>query len=219
LTRGATWRDGLRAAAPLFVPTFLLAISFGVLARPVLGTAEAITMSAIVWAGGAQFAALGVLQAGGAAGAAIVAGILVNGRFLPMGLAIGPSLTGTAKRRALKGQTLVDASFALSAREGGRFEEGIILGAAIPQYAGWLLGTVAGVLAGGLIGDVEDFGLDAIFPAFYLALLLGELRSRAAVSAALLGAAITLALMPVAPPGVPVLAASAAALLGLWSRR
>jgi predicted branched-subunit amino acid permease len=214
-----TWRGGVRAAAPLFVPTFLLAVSFGVLARPVLGTAEAITMSAIVWAGGAQFAALGVLQAGGAAGAAIVAGILVNGRFLPMGLAIGPSLTGSARKRALKGQTLVDASFALSAREGGRFEEGILLGGAIPQYAGWFLGTVVGVLAGGLIGDVEDFGLDAIFPAFYLALLLGELRSRDAVTAALLGAAITLALMPVAPPGVPVLAASLAALLGLWSRR
>jgi predicted branched-subunit amino acid permease len=78
-------------------------------------------------------------------------------------------------------------------------------------------GTAIGVFAGDLIGDPEKLGLDVLFPAFFLALLLrGELREgRLAVVTALLGAAIGLALTPVTPAGVPVIAASAAALIGL----
>ena len=59
---------------------------------------------------------------------------------------------------------------------------------------------------------------DAIFPAFYLALLLGEVRTGRARAAAALGALIAFALIPVAAAGVPVIAASAAALLGLKRR-
>jgi predicted branched-subunit amino acid permease len=74
---------------------------------------------------------------------------------------------------------------------------------------------VLGVLAGSLITHPERFGLDAIFPAFYLALLVAELRSGQARGAALLGGLIALALIPVAPGGLPVVGASVAALLGL----
>jgi predicted branched-subunit amino acid permease len=74
------------------------------------------------------------------------------------------------------------------------------------------------VLGGALLGDPETLGLDAIFPAFYLALLAEEMSDRAALSSAVLGAAIALCLVPFVPPGVPVVAASAAALLGLRGR-
>jgi predicted branched-subunit amino acid permease len=79
-------------------------------------------------------------------------------------------------------------------------------------------GTAVGALGGGVIGEAEAFGLDVLFPAFFLALLVGELRGGRAVLVAALGAAIALALIPLAPPGVPVLAASAAALIGLAGR-
>jgi predicted branched-subunit amino acid permease len=74
---------------------------------------------------------------------------------------------------------------------------------------------VLGVLFGSALGDPTRLGLDAVFPAFYLSLVVEEIGSRRAVAAALVGAAITVALMPVAPVGVPVIAASAAALIGL----
>jgi predicted branched-subunit amino acid permease len=81
----------------------------------------------------------------------------------------------------------------------------------------WVAGTALGVFGGELIGDPDRLGLDAMFPAFFLALLAGgELhRGRRAVLAACIGAAVALVLVPIAPPGVPVIAASAAALLGL----
>jgi predicted branched-subunit amino acid permease len=74
------------------------------------------------------------------------------------------------------------------------------------------------VLAGEALGDPEALGLDAAFPALFLALLVGQLRSRRAVAAAVGGGAIALALLPWAQPGLPVIAATAACLIGLRGR-
>jgi predicted branched-subunit amino acid permease len=93
-----------------------------------------------------------------------------------------------------------------------------MIGATVPQYVAWVVGTVVGVLAHvGGVGVVEKLGLDAIFPAFFLALLIGELRGgeKRTIAAIAIAAALTAALVPNAPPGVPVLAACGAALLGL----
>ena len=210
-------RTGIRAGLPLVLPTLALGISFGVLAEPVMGSVAPIVMSILVFSGGAQFAALSVLVSGGAAGAAIGAGMLMNARWLPMSFAVTPSLRGGKARRAGEAQAIVDASFVLASRGDGSFDRGRLIGATLAQGTGWWVGTAIGVLAGGLLGDPEALGLDAIFPAFYLVLLVSELRShgRAAWAVVALGAAVTLALLPVAPPGVPVIAASTAALLGL----
>lgn len=212
-------RAGVRAALPLVLPTLLLGVSFGVLAKPVMGAIGPIVMSVLVFSGGAQFAALGVLQAGGATGAAIAAGMLMNARWLPMGFAVGPSLRGGPLARALQGQAIVDASFAMSSRGDGTFDRGLLIGATIAQGSAWIAGTVIGVTGGGLLGDPARIGLDAVFPAFYLTLLAEEARSGRAVTVALAGAAIAVALMPVAPVGIPVIAASLAALIGLRATR
>ncbi len=206
---------GVHAGVPFALASGLLAFSFGVVARPVIGAVPAVVMSITVFAGSAQFAALAVLTAGGGALPAIVAGILLNLRFVPMGIAIAPWLRHRPWLRALRGQALVDASWAMASRGDGRFDVDFLLGATAIQYPAWVLGTVAGVLAGGIITNPDALGFDAIFPAFFLGLLIVELRRSNAVGVALLGAAIALVLTPVAPPGVPIIAAVAAALLGL----
>jgi 4-azaleucine resistance transporter AzlC len=207
---------GIRAGIPYAVAAAMVGISFGVVARPVMGTVAPIVMSAIVFAGSAQFAAVAVLAAGGSAVAAIVAGLLLNARYFPMGVALAPSLRGGPLRRAMIGQAMIDASWAMASRGGGRFDPAFMVGATLPSYPCWVGGTAIGVLAGDVIGDPERLGLDVLFPAFFLGLLVGELRSgRRAIAAACLGAAIALALTPFTPAGVPIIAASAAALLGL----
>jgi 4-azaleucine resistance transporter AzlC len=211
-------RAGVRAGLPLVLPTLLLGVSFGVLAKPVMGAVGPIVMSVLVFSGGAQFAALGVLQAGGAIGAAVAAGMLMNARWLPMGFAVGPSLRGGRLARALQAQAIVDASFAMSSRGDGTFDRGLLIGATIAQGSAWIAGTVLGVIGGELLGDPARIGLDAVFPAFYLWLLAEEARGGRAVGAAIAGAAIAVALMPVAPVGIPVIAASLAALIGLRRR-
>jgi predicted branched-subunit amino acid permease len=214
-------RGGVRAGAPYALAAFLLSASFGILARPVMGPVAPIVMSAVVFAGSAQFAALAVLSAGGDPAAAILAGSLLNTRYLPMGVAIAPSLSGGRLLRAAQGQSLIDQSWALASRGGGRFDIPFMHGVTISAYPLWVLGTVAGVFGASAIDDPGKFGLDALFPAFFLALLVGgELRSgRTAVLAAAIGAGIALALVPFAAPGIPVIAASLGSLVGLREPR
>ena len=215
MTKDSGVRSGIRAALPIALPTLLLGVSFGVLARPVMGSIAPIVMSVVVFSGAAQFAALSVLAAGGAAGAAIAAGVLMNARWLPMGFAIGPSLPGGVGARAVQAQAIVDASFAMASRGDGTFDRGLLLGATIVQGVGWITGTVIGVIGGPVITDPLALGLDGIFPAFYLTLLVAEARGRPALMAASVGAAITLTLMPFVPVGLPIIVASVGALIGL----
>ena len=204
---------------PFAAAGFLLSVSFGVLARGAgFSAIAAIVMSAIVYAGSAQFAAVSILAAGGGVGAAVGAGALMNSRFLPMGIALGPSLPGSAAKRAAQGQTVVDASWAMANRGDGTFDRWFLFGSTAVQYVTWQIGTIAGALGGDVLGDPDKYGFDAIYPTFFLALLFAELRNRRARGVAALGALIALALVPIAPPGLPVLVASVAAFTGLVRR-
>jgi 4-azaleucine resistance transporter AzlC len=220
--RSAFWarfREGARVSVPFGIASFVLSVSFGVVAQDAgFSPLEAIVFSAIVYAGSAQFTAVAILLEGGSAGAAVVAASLMNSRFLPMGAALAPSLPGGPARRALEGQAVVDASWAVAVQEGGRFDRALLFGSSAVQYLGWVAGTVAGALWGEALGDPKALGLDAVYPAFFLALVIAEARSRRSVAVALAGGLIAFALVPLAPPGVPVLVASFAALIGLWWR-
>ena len=175
-------RDGVKAGIPFGIAGFMLALSFGIVAQSAgLSATAAIVMSAIVFAGSAQFAAIAILASGGTVGAALVAAAMMNSRFLAMGAALGPSLPGGPLRRALQGQAVVDASWALASRGDGSFDRHMLFGSTAVQYVGWVGGTIAGALGGGLLSDPEALGLDAIYPAFFLALLLNEVRNRRAV--------------------------------------
>ena len=218
MTAPRTWRDGLRDGAPFGAASLVLALSFGVVAEDAgMPAVAAVVMSAVVFAGSAQFAAVGILGAGGGVPAAVAAAALMNSRFVPMGFAVAPSLHGGRLQRVLEGQAVVDSSWVMAQRGDGRFDREYLFAHTGAQYVGWVLGTVAGVALPGL--DARALGLDAVFPAFFLVLLAGELRDRRRAGVAGLGALLALALVPVAPPGVPVLCASAAALVGLHRGR
>ena len=217
MTEG-TYRDGFRAILPLMPAVAAFGASFGVLARAAgVDVLAAVVMSATTFAGSAQFAVVSVLGAGGTAAAAIGAAILLNGRYVPMAVAASGAFRGGPLRRLIEAQLLVDESWALSSRE-GRFDRNVLVGAGALLYVCWNAGTAVGVLAGDGLTDPATLGLDAAFPALFLALLAPLLRHRSThLAAALLGAAIALALTPITPAGVPVIAATAACLVGLTS--
>jgi 4-azaleucine resistance transporter AzlC len=205
-------RAGLRRGVPFGIAVFAIAVSFGVLARPVMGSVAPSVMSIVVFSGSAQFGALAVLSADGGAGAAIAAGVLLNARYLAMGLALAPSLRGRPLSRAAFAMTTVDASWAAASRGDGTFDPWYMVGVSVPQYLGWVLGTIVGVLIGPGLGNPNALGLDALFPAFFVALLFGEVRGRGRLAAAGGGAGIALALTPLLPAGLPILAAASAAI-------
>jgi len=209
---------GLRAVTPLLPAVLAFGVSFGVLSQTAGfdGTAS-IVMSLTTFAGSAQFAVVSVMSAGGTAAAAIVAAVLLNARYGPMALSAAGVFRGGWVRRLLEAQLLVDESWALSQRGGG-FDRRILIGAGLGLYAGWSGGTAIGVVAGDSLADPATLGLDAAFPALFLALLAPLVLSRRGMAAALLGAGIALTLTPLTPAGIPVIAATAACLVGLRRR-
>jgi branched chain amino acid efflux pump len=212
---------GVRAGFPFALVVGVAGITFGVFARSLgWGVFAPIVFSVLTFSVAAQFAVAMVLGAGGGVLVAIAAAVLLNARFLPMGMAVAPFLKGGPLRRALEGQTILTTSWAMASRGGGRFDRAFMIGATIPQYVAWTVGTGVGVLTDDIVGDIERLGLDVIFPAFFLALLMRELGSggKRAIAATAIAAALAAALVPIAPPGVPVLAACGAALLGLRGR-
>jgi 4-azaleucine resistance transporter AzlC len=210
---------GARAILPLSPAVLLFGASFGVLARSAgFDPVASIVMSATTFAGSAQFAVVSVFAAGGTVVAAIAAAVLLNARYGPMGLAAAHSFRGGPARRVTESQLLVDESWAVS-QEDGRFDIRRMLGAGLVLYAGWVGGTVIGVLAGGTLGDPATLGLDAAFPALFLALLVPLVRNRRAFAAALAGGGIALLLTPLTPAGVPVIAATCGVLFGLLPER
>jgi 4-azaleucine resistance transporter AzlC len=213
--RESRLRDGVRAIAPLSIAAVAFAVSFGVLAESAgMGTIAPILMSATTFAGSAQFAAASILDDGGGAAAAVTAAVLLNLRYAPISISVARGFRGSLPRRLVESQLIVDESWAISHRGGGRFDHRVLLGAGLLLYPCWVGGTVLGALGGELLGDPNDLGLDAAFPALFLALLYPMLRARATIVAAIAGAAVAIALTPVAPPGVPIIAAAAVCLAG-----
>lgn len=213
------YRDGARAALAVAATVWFFGASFGLVARAAgMGVVAPLVMSATTFAGSAQFAVTSILGAGGGAAAAIAAAVLLNARYAPISISVAPLFHGRPLRRLLESQLIVDESWALAGRGGGRFDRRILLGAGLLLYVSWVSGTAVGVLAGDALGDPKDLGLDGAFPALFLALLAPQLRAPRAAMAAAVGAVIAFVLIPVTPAGTPIIAASAACLLGLRRR-
>jgi 4-azaleucine resistance transporter AzlC len=209
---------GMRAVAPIAIAVLAFGASFGILARDAgMGTIAPIVMSLTTFAGSAQFAVASVLESGGAVAAAIAAAVMLNLRYLAVGISVAPSLEGGKPRRLLVAQLAIDESWAVSQRD-GRVDRDRMIGAGLVLLVAWCAGTVAGVVGGGALGDPADYGLDAMFPALFLALLVGQIDGRRARVAALAGGLIALALTPVLPPGLPIVAAAAGAVIALGVR-
>ena len=208
-------RDGVRIALPLAPGPVLFGLAFGVFAETAgMSAPAAVVMSATTFAGAAQFAAASVLEAGGTAVAAIAAAALLNARYVGMGVAVASIFPGGRLRRLFESQAIVDESWALSGRS-GRFEWPILVGAGMLLYVLWVSSTTLGTILGSTLADPESIGLDAAFAALFLGLAAPYVRGRRAVAASILAAAITLVLLPLAPAGLPFVAAAAACLLGL----
>ena len=206
-----------------------------------------VALSVLVFAGGSQIAAVGVVLAGGSPLAAVAAGAVLNTRLLPYGLAVADlvrpaGLDGDSRAHRLRGQQvsrhqvsrhqvsrrwarlarqlvgthlITDESVAFALRQPDPARRrAAFWTCGVALFAVWNVAVLLGVLAGSMIKDTNAFGLDATFPAVLLALALPALNSRSIRVAAGTGAVLAVALTPVLPAGLPLLAA----LGGLASR-
>ncbi|HEY7143372.1 MAG TPA: AzlC family ABC transporter permease [Streptosporangiaceae bacterium] len=209
--RRAPWpaslgRGTLRDIALVCLADGVVGVSFGAIAvsgglRPWLP----VTMSLLVFAGGAQFAAVGVVLAGGSPAAAVVAGLVLNSRLLPYSLAVADILDGRWRARLLGAHVVTDESVAFALRHRSPQRRAAFWTCGLALFAAWNAAVALGALAGTAVGDTSAYGLDAAFPTVALALVLPALADRGTRHAALLGAAVAVAAAPFLPAGLPVL--------------
>jgi 4-azaleucine resistance transporter AzlC len=202
--RTTTTRD----VAAIAVAVGAVGISYGAIATAAGLPAWAVAaMSVLVFAGGAQFMAVAMLAAGNPV-AAVLAGLLLNARHLPFGLAVGDSVFTRVRERVVGSHLMLDESVAFALAQpdpASRRRTYWLTGAAL--FVSWNTATLLGIALGGVAGDPASLGLDAAFPAALLALLLPVLRDRDTRRVALLGAAIAVVTTPLLPAGLPVLLA------------
>lgn len=179
-----------------------------------------VLMSLLVFAGGAQIAATSIVLSGGGPVAAVAAGALLNTRMLPYGFAVA-DVTGTGPwyQRLFGAHVTTDESVAFALRQrSARDRHFAFWACGLPLFLSWNAATIAGTIAGTMIENTGAFGLDATFPAVMLALALPAVSDRRTGAAAGTGAVAAVALTPVLPAGLPVLA-SLGGLAWLWRGR
>ena len=192
----ASRRRLLTEAAGIAVSAVGFGFVYGLSARETgFSPIEAMAMSTIVFAGAAQFAAVGYIASGLAWPAIVLLTALLNARHLLYSAALRPWLKDVPfGRRAVMAHLLTDEAFALSVghfRRLGRTDEwGYWIAAIGSTFIPWNLATLAGVVLGGQIPDPAAFGIDVIFPAAMIGIAVGLITGRRELVAALTGAVV-----------------------------
>jgi predicted branched-subunit amino acid permease len=225
-SRDAARAAVLRQAASIGIATGAYGISFGALAvAGGLSIAQACVLSLVMFTGGSQFAFVGVVGAGGPGGAAIATAVLLGARNGFYGLQMARILRPRGWRRLLTAQVTIDESTAVGSAQAALRPDRPELArlgfwaTAVAVFTLWNAATLLGAIVGDALGDPRRYGLDAAAAAAFLALLWPRLRSGRARLVAAGAVVVASALVPVLPPGAPVLAAALVAVVAGWPHR
>lgn len=167
-------------------------------------------MSVIVFAGAAQFAAVGYVASGLPWPGVILLTALLNARHLLYSAALAPWLRAIPFwRRAVEAHLLTDEAFALGIshfrRIGRTDERGYWLGAFVCTFIPWNLASLGGVVIGAQIPDPARFGIDVIFPAAMIGLAVGLITGRRELVAAIVGAGVAVVVALAAGPAIGII--------------
>jgi predicted branched-subunit amino acid permease len=205
---GTGYRRGVRTVAPLAAAIGTLGVVFGYLARASgLSAGASIAMSVTTFAGSPQFAAISVFAAGGTIVAAVAAAAALATRFGAMSATAAPSLRGPFWKRVLLSQLVVDETWAVAYAGGKGFDRELLIGAGLTLYIVHVGSTALGAAFGNFLGEPQRWGVDAMSPALFIVLLAPRLDNRKAWLTVGTVAAVTVATIPLVPPGVPILVA------------
>jgi predicted branched-subunit amino acid permease len=213
----------LRQALSIGVATGAYGVSFGALAvAGGLTVAQACVLSLVMFTGGSQFAFVGVVGAGGSGGAAIATATLLGARNGFYGLQMARILRPRGWRRVPTAHVTIDESTAVGSAQAAVRPDRPELArigfwaTAVCVFTLWNAATLVGAVVGDALGDPRRYGLDAAAAAAFLALLWPRLSTGRTRIVALAAVVVAAALVPVLPPGAPVLAAALVAIVAGW---
>ena len=192
----ARFRQGMKAAIPIWIAFVPSSIAWGIAAQDHgLSLEEVVLMSAWVYSGPAQFAVLGPLAEGKSALQVLIAGFLMNLRFLPMSTALAPFFRGVKRQKLLLASHVISASSfivpymqfqkekAATAADSpntklvdGYGNLAFFLGVGVTSFLVWVTGTAGGFVAAfGFPAGFEE-ALKFILPGYFAGLLVVEMK-------------------------------------------
>ena len=211
-------RAAVRQAVSVSLATGLYGVSFGALAVAAgLSLPQTMALSLLMFSGGSQFAFIGVVGAGGLAGAAIATAGLLGVRNGLYGPQVAPLLGAHGWRRTVAAQLTIDESTAVATAQKSRAASKVgFWWTGVGVFVLWNTFTLVGALLGDALGDPRRYGLDAAAAAAFLGLVWPRVTGPNARLAQLVAAGavlVALALTPFVPAGIPVLLAAIVAIL------
>ena len=215
-----TFGRGFWALAPLWLGVIPFGLAFAVTARAAgLSLLETQALSALVFAGSAQFSAVGLIAAGAAGLEIVLTTLLLNVRHLLYGLSLGRTFHLTRRQRPVAAFFLTDEAFGVAAASKER-AFAFLMGIELSLFMMWNLATLSGFLVGATIPDPAGLGVDLIFPLAFLALLVPLVRNRVELAVAVSAGALAYGLQQTLPGGLPILITGVAgSLLGAFLTR
>ena len=199
----------LRDALGIGVAVGAYGLSFGAAAVTAgLSALQACVLSLLLFTGASQFALVGVLGAGGSAVAAVAGALLLGTRNTLYAVRLASLVPVRGVQRGVAAQLTIDESTGMATAAPAGLAPTAFWATGASVYVLWNLATLLGALGAARLGDPGRLGLDAAVPAAFLALLAPQVRTRPLLVAALAGAGVAAAAVPLTPPGVPVLLAA-----------
>jgi predicted branched-subunit amino acid permease len=219
-TACALFVGGALDLLPLWAGAIPSGMAYGMAARDAgLGAGETQLMSLVVFSAAGQVAAVSLLDTGAPAALLVATVMAINAQLLLLGVAVGRQLTLSAVERLGVAWFLTDGAYGVVAAR-GRLSLPALLGAGLSMFVAWNLGTVLGVAVGDAVAGARRLGIHFVVPLTFLAVLVPLLRTRAAVTVALVSAVLALLLSRLLPIGVAVLGAGVAgSAVGAWGTR
>ncbi len=202
---------GLRAALPVMLGYFPIAVSFGIVARDGgLPLWLAALMSVIVYAGASQFAAVAMLRLGAPVPEIVLATFFLNLRHFVMNLSLLPRLPARRGGRAALALGVTDETFAVASFHKDERVRSLpgMAGLVVGAWAAWWSGTIAGGLAADAMPRLLTEAMGVMLYGLFIGLLVPAVRAvPKGLVAAVAAMAVNWAAVQAIPPGWAMIAA------------
>jgi 4-azaleucine resistance transporter AzlC len=216
-------RNTIRDALSVSVTVGAYGVAFGAASVAAgFSVLQSCLFSLFTFTGASQFAAIGVVASGGPAVSAIATASMLGTRNALYGIQMAPVLRVRGLRKILAAHVTIDESTAVSLSQAPRGVEAMRVGfwvTGLGVFVFWNLFTLLGALGAQALGNPASWGLDAAVPAVFLGLVWPRLVNNYLRLVAVAAMAFAIAVTPLLPAGLPIIATASVAIVLGWRER